>query len=308
MNRIHNLLLLIALIASTSAVATAETPLEIQNVANGVYALVGELDQRSAENYANNATFGVVVTDAGVVLIDPGGSYRGAEQIERAIRTLTDKPIKIVIDTGGQDHRWLGNGYFKARGARIIASRAAVADQQARADEQLDRLERLLGDALAGTVPSYADQTFDDRLSLTFGGVEFQLVHAGPAHTRGDSFVWLPGQRILFSGDIVFTERMLGTGPAQNSRSWLKVFETMLAHRPAWIVPGHGHAVRPERARADTYDYLRFLRQAVARVIEAGGDAVDATRIDQSRFSYLKLSDRIARRNAQALFDEMEFE
>jgi len=296
------------LLAGISAIAHAEVPLKIQKVADNVYAIIGELDQRSPDNYANNATFGFVVTDEGVLLIDSGGSYRGAEQIDRAIRSITDKPVKTVINSGGQDHRWLGNGYFKAKGARIIASSAAVADHRARTNDHFNRLDQLLGKTLDGTEAHYADQTFDQKMSLTFGGIEFKLVHAGPAHTVGDSFIWMPQQRVMFSGDIVYTERMLGLGPAQDSASWLRVFEAMMEYRPAWIVPGHGHAAPPVRARADTYDYLTFLRQQVAGVIEEGGDTIDATNIDQSRFSYLKVSDQISRRNAQDVFNQMEFE
>jgi glyoxylase-like metal-dependent hydrolase (beta-lactamase superfamily II) len=74
-----------------------------------------------------------------VVLIDSGASYLGAKEIHKTIRKLTNKPIKIVINTGGQDHRWLGNDYFKKLGARIISSSKAKIDQQIRADEQTTR-------------------------------------------------------------------------------------------------------------------------------------------------------------------------
>ncbi|PIP97241.1 MAG: MBL fold metallo-hydrolase, partial [Rhodobacterales bacterium CG18_big_fil_WC_8_21_14_2_50_71_9] len=96
-------------LALAAPVAALAGGLEIQPVTDGVWALVGEKQQRSADNLANNATFGVVVTGDGVVLIDPGGSWRGAAEIDAAIATLTGQPVRVVIDTGGQDHRWLGN-------------------------------------------------------------------------------------------------------------------------------------------------------------------------------------------------------
>ena len=96
--------------------------LELAEVNDRVYAIIGPMEQRNADNLANNATFGFVVTDAGVVLVDPGGSFKGAKQIHKIVQSVTDKPIAYVINTGGQDHRWLGNGYFKALGATIIAS------------------------------------------------------------------------------------------------------------------------------------------------------------------------------------------
>lgn len=71
----------------------------MHKIDDNVYALVGELSQRSKDNLANNSTHGVIVTDDGVILIDSGGSYLGAQQIHKLIQTITDKPIKVVINT-----------------------------------------------------------------------------------------------------------------------------------------------------------------------------------------------------------------
>ena len=286
----------------------AETPLKTQKVADNVYAIVGELDQRTPDNYANNATFGLVVTPSGALLIDPGGSYLGAQQIDKAIHSITNKPVKIVINTGGQDHRWWGNGYFKQKGAHIISSRAAFIDQKKRANEQYMALNRFLGEKIKGTKAVYADETFDDSLELKFGDENFLLVYAGPAHTEGDIFVWMPSKKVMFSGDIVFTDRMLGPGPAANTASWLKVFETMLSYHPEIIVPGHGNPATIEKATADTYNYITYMRNQVAIILDNDGDMQDALKIDQSRFRYLKLFDKMAKRAAQSFFAQMEFE
>ncbi|MES9905293.1 MAG: sulfurtransferase, partial [Sedimenticola sp.] len=77
---------------------------------------------------------------------------------------------------------------------------------------------------------------------------------------------------------------------------------------PKHIIPGHGHATTLERAKADTYDYLIFLRQEIGKLIENDGDVLEAVKIDQSRFSYLEVFEQIAGRNAQAVFTQMEFE
>ncbi|MDD3447598.1 MAG: MBL fold metallo-hydrolase [Gammaproteobacteria bacterium] len=296
----------LALLASQPLAAAG---LEVQPVTEGVYAIVGEMDQRSPENLANNATFGLVVTAAGLVLVDPGGTRAGAERIHEAIRTVSDRTVALVINTGGQDHRWLGNGYWKAQGARIVASEAAVADQRARARDQINALWQLVGEAgLRGTEPLHADETFGEALDLELGGVRFELRHAGPAHTPGDSFVWLPDRGVVFTGDIVYVERMLGVGAQSHSGRWLESFEALAALQPAHVVPGHGHATDLARARADTYDYLRFLRAAVRELLDAGGGMEEVGGIDQSRFDYLAVSDQIAGRNAQQVYAELEFE
>ena len=289
--------------------ASAVTPLEVQTLAPNVYALVGEMDQRSDANLANNATFGVIVTEMGVVLVDPGGSYRGAQQIDETIKTLTDKPVVLVINSGGQDHRWLGNGYFKAQGAKVIAAEAAVADHKTRLQDQMFALQNLLSEeSLKGTEAVYADETFSEKHSLNIGGVQFELIHVGPAHTPADTLVWLPQHQIAFAGDVVYVERMLGVGPMSNSAHWVEAFDMLAALQPKWVVPGHGHAVTLEKAKTETYDYLIFLRESVAKMIEEDVGMDKVGDIDQSRFNHLKVYEQIKGRNAQQVYTEMEWE
>jgi glyoxylase-like metal-dependent hydrolase (beta-lactamase superfamily II) len=302
-------LTLTVFVFSTSLSAASLTPLEVQKVTENVYALVGEMEQRSPANLANNATFGVVVTQEGIVLIDPGGSYKGAAQIDATIRKITDKPVKIVINTGGQDHRWLGNSYWKEKGAQIIASHAAVDDQKDRGSLQMSVLEKLVGsNGLAGTKPVYADTVFEEEHEFVLGGVKFSLFHKGGAHTPGDSYVYVPSLKTVFTGDIVYLERLLGVGPQSASGSWVKVFEAMASLSPKYLVPGHGHAASLEKARTQTYDYLVHLRKQVAAHLETGGEMKTVVSIDQNKFKHLRVFDSISRKNAMSVFAEMEFE
>lgn len=147
------------------------------------------MEQRNAENLGNNATFGLIVTSDGAVLVDPGGSAAGAAMIDPAIRGLTDAPVRYAIDTGGQDHRWLGNTYWQAKGAQVIASAAAVEDQAARSSMQLTGLSQLIGAGLDGTVPAFADIQFDSDYTLELGGRTLEIHHVATAHMPGDSFV-----------------------------------------------------------------------------------------------------------------------
>ena len=283
--------------------------LRLHPVNDHVYAVVGPLGNRAPENLGNNATFGFVVTEAGVVLIDSGGTHEGAAALHETIRRVTDKPVEVVINTGGQDHRWLGNGYFKERGARIIAGAEAVEDQRTRVQDQFFRLGSLLGEeALEGTDPVYADETFQETLRFELGGIAFELRQVGPAHTPGDSIVWLPAERIVFAGDVVFVERMLRVAPHSNSRGWIAAFEAVAALEPETVVPGHGPPSDLSRARKDTLDYLVFLRESVGRFMDGGGGISGVGGLDQSRFDYLVNADSLAGRNAQQVFQEMEWE
>jgi glyoxylase-like metal-dependent hydrolase (beta-lactamase superfamily II) len=301
--------LLAAMLLLTPAQSRADQKLELQLVTEAVYAIVGELGNRSKDNLGNNATFGLVVTGEGAVLIDSGGTHAGAREIDLLIKSITDQPVVRVINTGGQDHRWLGNGYFKNQGAQIIASEAAVNDQKARTQDQLILLGNLVGEqAVKATDPVYADNTFTDYFAFELGGTIFELHHSGQAHTPGDSYVWLPQKQVMFTGDIVYVERMLGVGSQSNSKSWLEVFQTMAAHKPRHLVPGHGQATDLSWARRDTYDYLVFLRKSVADFMDGGGDISAIGSVDQTKFSHLQNFQEIAGRNAQQVFSEMEWE
>ena len=304
-----SLVLVLSVTTASLTVRAGESSLQSIQVADNVYALVGPLTQRDRNNLGNNATFGFIVTDAGVVLIDPGGSAKGAAVIAAQIGAVTHKPVKWVINTGGQDHRWLGNGYFRERGAEIIAAAAAVADQRERANDQLLVLEALIGaDNLSGTDTVFASRTFDQRFALTLGGETFELSMVGPAHTPGDTLVWMPKRKVVFAGDVVYLERMLGVGGQSDSAGWLQAFAALESLSPEIIVPGHGRPAGLAEARAQTRDYLVFLRQAVGDLIEAGGMLADVGKIDQSRFAHLAVADQIAGRNAHQVFQVMEWE
>ncbi len=296
----------LALCLSTTA-AWAETQLQSMQVTDHALAIVGPYGQRDAENLGNNATFGLIVTDAGAVLIDAGGTRAGAAQLHETVQAITDQPVRYVINTGGQDHRWLGNGYWKDQGAELIASADAVADQTARASMQLTVLTQLMGD-VSDTVPVTADTVFDDSHTLELGGLTIEIVHPGPAHTPGDSFVWLPSEQVMFTGDIVYVGRTLGVMEFSSSADWVQSFEAMAVYAPAHVVPGHGPATDLATATRDSYDYLVNLRSRIAAHIDAGGDIIGSVDVDQSAFSYLDAFDQLARRNAQAVFSQMEWE
>ena len=299
---------LLLLVLSTSQV-WADEKLRLQKVVENVYAIVGDLGNRTADNLGNNATFGFVVTTEGVVLIDSGGTYWGAQKIEQLIKTVTDKAVVTVINSGGQDHRWLGNGYFKKLGAQIIASEDAVTDQKARAQDQFFILGNLVGDqGIKGTDAVYAETTFKGQFDFKKGDTIFNIRHSGQAHTPGDSFIWLPQMKVMFTGDIVYVERMLGVGAQSNSKSWIDAFQAMAAYNPEYLIPGHGDITNLSQAKKDTYDYLVFLRQSVSDFMENGGDLTEISRVDQSKFNYLLNHENLSGRNAQQVFTEIEWE
>lgn len=278
-------------------------------VTENIWAIVGPLTNRTPENLGNNATFGVVITSEGLILVDSGGTRKGAEALHAVIKSISDKPIRYVINSGGQDHRWFGNDYFSRQGAKIISSEAAAVDHKQRFNDQVLRLTALVGDEnFAGTEARYADILFSDSYKLTLGDTRVEIFHKGQAHTPGDSFIWLPESKVVFSGDIVYVDRMLGIGEQSNSRSWVDVFDAMAALKPEVVIPGHGGPVTLEKAKKDSYDYLVALRERVSDFIDEGGDISEVSEIGQDDFAYLENYETLKGRNAQKVYSELEFE
>lgn len=304
--RARSALLSLLWIAPLSA---AELDLKPVKVADGVYAVVGDLGGQTYENDGLNSNLGFLVSPQGVLVVNTGPSVRVAKALHAAIRTITPRPVKWVVNVNSQNHYWHGNGYFKTLGAVIYAQRGADQVMRESAAQQFEANRTLLKDKTAGTAPVFADRLVNSREDIDLGGVKIELKHFGPAHTPGDLAVWLPKPGVMFSGDIVYTERLLAVIPIGNTGNWLKAFEALAAHKPGVIVPGHGHPTDLARAERETRDYLAYLRTEAKKAIDAAESPDEfAKRVDQSRFATLANFSELATRNANRIYLEIEKE
>jgi glyoxylase-like metal-dependent hydrolase (beta-lactamase superfamily II) len=307
LHRLSRPLVLFALLAATAAHAVE---VRFERAADGVYAFIGETGARTATNEGLNANLGLVVTSDGALLIDSGATFEGARQIHEAVRRVTTQPVRWVINTGGQDHRWIGNGYFQAQGAELIAHAAAEADMRDRGNDQLQALRAVLGPKADGTVPTLPTRWLrGSGERLAFGGVVVELKRRGSAHTPGDMIVWLPEQRVLFSGDVVYVDRLLGVLPMSRTKAWLDTFAAIEALSPERIVPGHGRVCSLVQARSETRDYLAALRGQMKRAVDDGVDMSAAIKsFDARPFSHLLNAAELMPGNASRTYLELERE
>lgn len=290
--------------------AAAAVEVRFEPVAENVYAHLGDIGARSVANEGLNANLGLVVTPAGAVLIDSGATWRSARDIQAAARRVTSQPIRWVINTGGQDHRWLGNGYFQAQGAELIAHAAAVPDMRSRGGDQLSALRSLLGAVANDTVPVLPTRLVegpDARLNL--GGTVFELRHRGGGHTPGDMMVWLPQSQVVFAGDIVYVDRLLAVLPVSSTRAWLDAFAALEQLASKRIVPGHGRLTDLATAQAQTRAYLQALRAHMKRAVEQGIDVSDAVKsFNLAPFRHLLNATELNPGNASRTYLEVERE
>jgi glyoxylase-like metal-dependent hydrolase (beta-lactamase superfamily II) len=291
----------------SQAVLAAPVDVKFEKVSENVYAYIGQIGDRTKDNYGLNSNHGLVVTDKGAILIDSGASFTAAKQLEAAAAKVTKNPITTVINTGSQDHRWLGNGYFAGKGAQIIALQRTVETQKKLAKGQIESLTKTLGDQMKGTeAVTAANPIAADEQKVSIGGTEVLIKYFADAHFPGDVTVYVPKANVLFSGDHIFLDRMIGIHPGwSNPKTWRSaVHELMKAYPTAKVVPGHGKVADMAKAKAETGDYLDYLNDVVGKAAANMEeiDVVSAKAKDLPQFKHLGNYDALHPKNVNSTF------
>ena len=224
---------------------------------------------------------GIVIGDDAVMVIDTQATPVMAADVIRRIREVTDKPIQHVVLTHYHAVRVLGAAAYMAEGVQhIIASHDTLdlireRGEQDKASEigRFPRLFRNLDSVPDGlTWPTLA---FSGKLTLWLGRLEVQLLQLGRGHTKGDTVVWLPAERILFSGDLVEFDATPYAGDAYFS-DWPATLDALAALQPAQLVPGRGAALQtPAQVAAGlagTRAFISDVYEAVKAGVAAGKD------------------------------------
>ena len=194
----------------------------------------------SANAYAFTAegdpNTGVIVGDDGVMVIDAQATPKMAREVIKRIRKVTDKPIRHVVLSHYHAVRVLGASAFKAE--QIIASQATLELIRERGKQdmasEIGRFPRLFCGAESIPGLTWPTLVFQSEMTLWMGKLEVRIIHAGPGHTAGDTIVWIPSQKVLFSGDLVEYKSACYCGDA-HFVEWPKTLDRLQAYDPrAW--------------------------------------------------------------------------
>jgi glyoxylase-like metal-dependent hydrolase (beta-lactamase superfamily II) len=221
------------------------------------------------KNFISNAAF--IIGPDGVVVIDALGSPALADALIQAIRKITTKKIEAVIATHYHADHIYGLQAFQKNGAKIIAHPAAK--EYLNSETALQRLAASRAELAPwideNTKLVEADIWLSNETKLNLAGLDLTVKHVGPAHTPEDLVIYLPKEKILFAGDLIFRGRLPFIGATANTGPWLDALNSFLDFKAKVVIPGHGPV--SEAANADIEllrDYLAYLRTTMGKAVE----------------------------------------
>ena len=197
--------------------------------------------------------------------------------------------------------------FLAGKGTEVIAMSRTAATQAEFAGQHMQSLGRFLGKRVQGTKPLPAPKTLPDSTTLEIGGETLMLAYTD-AHFSGDAWVWLPQRGVMFSGDLVYVDRLLGVLPWSSVKNGQKAFHALAALKPAHIVPGHGRVCDLAQAQRETGDYYDFLAGKVGAAAKEM-EPIDATLdryADVPQFGHLENYSELHRANMSRSFTEFE--
>lgn len=305
-------LILAAWLLACACVQAGAAPLQVDQIAPGVWVHVGQHKDLEDGYDGDVANIGFVVGRDAVAVIDTGGSYAVGKALREAIRRITRLPIRYVINTHVHPDHVFGNAAFveadPAAPPRLVGHAMLPQAMRARSAAYARNLTRTFGAQAGQSRLLPPDQTVARRLSLDLGGRKLELRAWPRAHTDNDLSVFDVASGTLWTGDLLFVERTPSIDG--DVAGWLSAIEELARLPAARTVPGHGPVIRDKnRALARQRDYLTVLLRDVRASIRGGGDMAAAMETAAaSERARWQLFDAVNPRNVSAVYPALEWE
>lgn len=254
--------------AGTSRVIKEDYP--VTKLSDRIYVIYGPVGEPTKKNqgFRNNAIF--VVTNKGVVVMDPGTSIYVGQMILKKIKTVTDKKVVAVFNSHVHGDHWLGNQAFKEANAKVnIYAHANMIKQasEGEGDRWVKLFNQSTNNSVTGTKPVIPNKTVKDGDVIKIGELSFRVHHTGPAHTNGDIMVEVVEENAILTGDIVRVG-LVGISNA-SFKGNITAIDRALKTRAKLFLPGHGKA-GDQRVAKDYRRFMSTLRKVVAKHYESG--------------------------------------
>ena len=295
---------IVAFILMLTSIQAYDYKLVAKEVTKDVYCFFGATEEIRKENAGNIVNTCFVQTKEGFVVIDSGPTYAYASQAYEEMQNIAKLPVKYVIVTHDHDDHWLGNSFYKNKGALLIGPKTY---EQNVAVGMQTRMERSLGKELYAKTSIVAlDTIVDEKLSLTVGEKKFEIIQlVDTAHTKGDLIVYESTASALFAGDLVFNDRVTSLRDGSILGS-LKALEKIDAYGAKVIVGGHGYKYDSHATKA----LKRYLSEMKVKVFAAINNDIGLEEIVQKvpmpAYENMKLYDILHARNVSDAYRELE--
>lgn len=256
-----------ALICHVTTLFANEANFILTRITDEIYVIFGPTDRQTKENRGFRNNVGIVLTDKGVVVIDPGGSAWAGEMVVERIRDISSEPIIAIFNTHAHGDHWMGNEGIKRSYPDAVIYAHPVAKRRIEGTDGEQWLE-FVGQRTQGTggnkkvVPP--DKSLDDNTIVSFGTTRFHVHHVGAAHTDNDLLVELVDQRVLFTGDIVRNGMIGLIGEDGSFKGNIAAIDKILNAQFNVYIPGHG----PAGGTDVPASYRRYLNAVVSTVEE----------------------------------------
>lgn len=311
----RTLLAALACVVSAVGGAAEYAPVTVRvsalRVSPSVYYVRGDSGAASHANQGFISNAGFVVTEEGVVVFDALGTVPLGRELLRAIRNVTDRPVRRVIVSHYHSDHVYGLQAFKEAGAEVWAHRRArdYPKSETAAERLAERRSSLAPWVNEATRVMPADRWLEDDSSFRLGGLTFRIYAVGHAHTPEDVMMLVEEESVLFIGDLMFAGRIPFVGDG-DTRIWLEAINKAIAHRPQVLVGGHGEASRHAATDLEfTREYLVYLRKTMGEAADALMDFAEAyDRTDWTRYAHLPVFEVANRRNAYNTYLRMQDE
>lgn len=244
-------------VAGAPAVAQPKAPpIAVKKVADDLYFFF---------DYAgSNSVF--LVTNEGVLVIDTRQHPRAGQELIAEIRKITDKPIRFVINSHFHGDHTFGNAAFQAAGAQFIAQDATPKMMQKVQLKEMARRQAYFKshnydpNEVNLILPQI---TFDKSMTLWLGGREVRLMYLGPGQQDGDTFVYFPHARALFTPGSFATRNIPNMAFTTSVDSWINLLDRVAAMNDVdRVLPAHGDLA----TRADVKEFAAMLRDEYTTV------------------------------------------
>jgi glyoxylase-like metal-dependent hydrolase (beta-lactamase superfamily II) len=185
---------------------------------------------------------GIVVGSRATLVIDPGLGRRNGETVLREVAKVSRHTELYIASTHFHPEHTTGYVAFSPSATYINSTVQEAEFEQSGAQmiQAFSGRSPATADILNDAVRRPAAITFDREYRLDLGGIAVRFLVVGPTHTRGDTGLFVEGDRVLFAGDVVMNHSFLAAGAASSMRAWLAAFDTFDALSPQTVVPSHG--------------------------------------------------------------------